>query len=49
MMKEEKREGKEKGDSLDLLTWKNFLATPLQKIFLFNQSINLFISDHTDP
>jgi len=30
-MKEEKREGKERGDSLDLLTGKNFLATPLQK------------------
>jgi len=28
-MKEEKREGKE--DSLDLLTERNFLATPLQK------------------
>jgi len=30
-MKEEKREGKERGDFLDLLTGKNFLATPLQK------------------
>ena len=31
-MKEEKREGKE--DSLDLLTGRNFLATPLQKIYV---------------
>jgi len=40
-MKEEKREEKEKGDSLDLLTRKNFLPTPLQKN-LSIQSINQF-------